>query len=165
MSVPRAAGTRPAPTATPEPLLEPPGDVVGGVPGVVRRAVIVVDTRRAERKLHRMGLAQQHHTGLVETAHHGGVGIGNGVFQQRRSGGGGQTLHVDDVLGGVRDPVQRSGVPPGPQRQLGGLGAGHGAFARNQPESVQAVIKRLDAVEKMFHQLDGRQLTAVNLFR
>ena len=129
--------------------------MVLGVPGVVRRAVVMVDARRAEGKLYRVGLAQQHHAGLVEAAHHGGVGIGNGVFQEGRPGGGGQALHVDDVLGGVWNPVQRPGVVAGPQRQFGGLGARNGTVARYQAKGVQAVIKGLDAVEKMFHQLDG----------
>ena len=88
--------------------------VVLGVPGVVRGTVVVVDTRGAKGKLHRVGLAQHHHPGLIQAPHHGGVSAGSGVFQQVRPGRCRKPLHVDDVFGSVWDAVQGSGIASGP---------------------------------------------------
>ena len=58
VSVPIAQGANPAATATPEPLLDPPGvRATVGVPRVPRRAAVLVGAPAAHCELDRMGLA------------------------------------------------------------------------------------------------------------
>ena len=99
-------GQRPAATATAEPLLEPPWYMRRGMPGIVWRAMMVVNPHPSIGKLHRIGLAQQDHASLTQCADDRGIARRNVVLEQKGTGRGWQTFDIKQILGGVWNAVQ-----------------------------------------------------------
>ena len=137
VSVPSAIGTSPAPTATAEPLDEPPGSMGRRVPGVVRRALVVVDADAAEGELHRVGLAHENHAGASQPPDDGCVLFRHVPGEEPGAGGGRHAPDVEEVLGGVGDPVERPQVLAAPERELGRARLGQRPLPGDRDEGVE----------------------------
>ncbi len=134
--------------------------MVGAVPGIVRRAEIAVDAGAAVGELHGLGLAEQDHSGAGETRHRRRVVVGDVVGEQPRAGGGRQAAHVEEILGGVGDAVQRSQILARLERRLCRPGRGERAVGADDLEGAEARIQRLDAGEQRLGQGDRGELAA-----
>ena len=105
VSVPSAIGTRPAPTAMPEPLLEPPG-ISAGLNRFRGDAVGAAHADQAGRELIQIGLADDDGPCPLEPGHRGRV-LRRLIGERRAGRRGRQTLDVDVVFYGDRHAIER----------------------------------------------------------
>ena len=138
--VPSAARHMPHATAAAEPLDEPPG-VRSRFQGLRVTGGIDPGERRRDR------LAQDDRACLAEASDDGRIDRSGVPLPAVDPAGGGQALHVDDVLDPDRNPVQRAAVASG--LQLGVEGTAPAPMHRRDPHSTQARTSALsvDPVE------------------
>ena len=98
------------------------------MPGIVRRAVIVIEPGCAIGKLHRVGFAHENHAGGSKLAHDGAILSGDVVRQQMRAGSRGHAFHIEQILRGVRNAMQDAHVRAALQCTLGGTRLREGPF-------------------------------------
>ena len=122
----------------------------GGMPGIVWRAMMVVNTHPPIGKLHRIGLAQEDHAGLTQCADDRGIARRNVVLEQRGARRGWQTFDIKQILGGVWNAVQWPDLQTMTQGQFGSPRLGQGALTRDEAEGVQGVVERFETGKKMF---------------
>ena len=138
-------------------------DVVRGVPGIVRRPLVVIHAHPAERELDRVGLADQHHAGAGEAPDHGGVLLRDVAGQEPGARGGRHTPDVEQVLRRVGDAIGRVQVLPAPQGELGRARLRQRAFPGHRDEGVEAAVESRDPVEKRLRQRDQAERAGADL--
>ena len=121
-----------------------------GMPGIVWRAMMVVNPHPSIGKLHRIGLAQQDHASLTQCADDRGIARCNVVLEQRGTGRGWQTFDIKQILGGIGNAVQRPDLQTMTQGEFCSPRLGQGAFTRDEAEGVQGIVKRFETGKKMF---------------
>src|SRR5437763_8959434 len=155
VSVPSAAGTMPAASATPEPLEEPPG----------KRRPRQIERRPADSELVRGELAHHDAAGRHETRRYRGVRGRHVVDQHLRMCGRRQAGKVYDVLEGEGYAMQ--GAPRAASRDLTLRLArsGHGEIGCQADEGVTATVEPTDAIEQGLRVLDGGELALADHLR
>jgi hypothetical protein len=143
----------------------PPGRVRRRMPGIVGSAVIVVDPDAAERELHRVRLADEHHAGRRQSTNGGAIPRRDAVREQSRARGRRHPGHVVQILCGVRDAVERPEVVAAPQQRLRRSSLRERAVRRHPDERVQTLVERRDASERRLGQLDRADGAAAKLCR
>ena len=158
VSVPIAHGAMPEATATPEPLLDPPGvRCASEIPRVPRRAEMLVGAPAAHREFDRVGLAEHDHALREKAARQGRGGRRAAVAPHHRAAGRDAALDVDQVFERDRHAVQRSDRMAGADRLVGGLGGEPRVVGIDVDKGVQLRIVRGDAGEQRLDDIDRRQ--------
>lgn len=135
------------------------------VPGIVRRAVVVVDPDPAKRELDGVRLPDEDHPRRDESAHRRTVGLGDvprqhaGPCRRRQPG------DVVEVRHGERDAVELTQVVPAAKCELRTPRLGEGTFASHGDECVQPWVERRDSIQPVFGKRDGTDIAAANARR
>ena len=110
VSLPIAQGARPAATATAAPEEEPPAIARGnGVAGISRRAEMRVEPKRGKGEFREICFAKRHEAGPGEVRDNRRVALlRRRLGEERGTGGGPLARHVDEVLPGDRNAIERA---------------------------------------------------------
>ena len=131
-------------------------------PGVVRGALVGVDAGAAVRELHRDCLAEQHHAGPVQPLDDGAVGSRDVVGEQPGARRRRHARHVEQVLGDVRDAVQRTEVDARREQPVRGLRLGERAVPAHERERPEVRLERIDPFEEVLRDLRRGQLAGAD---
>ena len=149
-----AQGANPAATATPEPLLDPPGVGDRKIPRVPWRAAVLVGAPAAHCELDRVGLAN-HDQPCRDQAFCKRRRIGRAPLTPHlRTAGRNPPFDLDQIFECDRDPVQRADAVSGPDRLVGRFGDEPGLFLINLDKGVQFSIRRSDPGERGIDNID-----------
>ena len=133
-----------------------------GMPRIVRGSLIGVDAGAAVRKLHRDRFAEQHHPGSRQPTDDGAVGGRHVVGEEAGARGRRQARHVVQVLGRVRDAVQRTEVDARPELHVRGPCLCQRPFPTSDRKRTEARIERVDPIEEVLRDRCRRQLAGTD---
>ena len=134
-----------------------------GVPGVPRRAQMLVGAPAAEGELHRVRLADDDHAGADQLLRQGGGAGGTAVAPHRGAAGRHAAFELDEVLERNRNAVQR---PDGVARADGLVGRLRGEAGLrlvDLDEGVQLRVQPGDALEAGGDDVDRRDAARLEL--
>ena len=153
-----ATGARPAPTATPEPLDDPPGvRWTARSQGFRGCAHVRIRAPAPHGELDGVRLAEDDHARRDEPL---GEGRGDGRHALRPHLGaarGDAPLEVDQILERDGHAVERAHPVPGADRAIGALGGEHGVGPVHRDEGVQRGIAAANPLEQRLDGVHGRQ--------
>ena len=123
----------------------------------------MVDADAAERELHGVRLADEHHAGCSQPPHDCRV-VGHDVpRQESRARRCRQPRDVVEILHRVGNAVQRPEVVAAPEQDVGGLRLGQRALPRHRDEGVQGRVQGRYAIEGRLGQLHRVQRAGTDL--
>ncbi len=159
VSVPIAQGAKPAATATPEPLLDPPGvrcDLAGPTGSTAcRRCWLVPQPPIANSTV--WVLPSTIMPGAKKRSRQGRGDRRAAVAPHHRAAGRDPALDVDQVLERDRHAVQRPDRMAGADRLVGRLGGEPRVVGIDLDKGVQLRVVRRDAREQRLDDIDRRQ--------
>ena len=138
-------------------------DVMRRVPRVVRGALVVVRADSAEGELDRVGLADEDHAGAGQAPDDGRVLFRHVPGEEPGACGRRHAPDVEEVLGGVRDAMERPEVLAPPERELGGARLGERPLPGHRDERVEAAVERRDPLEQRLGQRDRAERPGADL--
>jgi len=163
VSVPIAQGVNPAATATPEPLLDPPGvrATAGshGFHGVPRCWLV------PHCELDRMRFTDHDQTGSDQPFCQR-CRIARAPFSpDLRAAGRNPPLDLDQILERDRDPVERADPVPRADRLVGRFGGEPGLLVIYFDKGVQFPVRLVDPFERGIDNIDRREATSTDFGR
>jgi hypothetical protein len=133
------------------------------VPGIVRRALDVVDTHDPSGELDRYRLAQHNHSGFAQLGGCGGIFRCNIFAERARPRGRGEPRDVEYVLHAVGYSVEWSGVSSCRDLFFSGPCFLKGTIRCDQVEGPERAVELFDTLKKALGQLYRRELARLYL--
>src|SRR5262245_50425805 len=134
-----------------------------GVPRVPRRAQVLVGAPTSERKLHRVGLADDDHSGAKELLRQGGGDGGAAVAPHRAAAGCNTPIELHEVLERNRDAVQRPDRMPRADGLVSSLRRQSRLLFIDLDERVELAIEPGDALQASGGDLHGRDAARLDV--
>ena len=101
-------------------------------------------------------LTQQDGPGLAEAGHHGGIAVGNAVFQHLGLARGADARGVVEVFKGDGYTVEGAAVVTREYLRLGLPRGIHGGIGKEGDVGLELVVDGLDAVKECLGKFDGQ---------